>query len=232
LVNPRVMIVGGTVPNLTRSAGDLHYVLLPEDILVESHALQGRSGDSPAVSFSVRFAPYDPEKLDAIRTLSEWQERTAEPESPNAKFEATIEGLRVVFDNGATVQFELGRMGKPLEALRACIDDLQASWGLDPTAQRARTRNATPDKSTVARVQRRYPSNMLRSGTGAFVPVRIMVSATGEATRCVIQEPGIDKGFTDATCAGLMRLYRPALDAAGTPIDSVFHTAVVYQVGR
>jgi hypothetical protein len=43
---------------------------------------------------------------------------------------------------------------------------------------------------------------------------------------------GIDKGFSDATCSGLMRSYRPALDASGAPIDSVFHTAVVYVIRR
>ena len=69
---------------------------------------------------------------------------------------------------------------------------------------------------------------MARDRTGAYVPVRIMVSAAGNATRCVVQEPGIDKDFTDATCQELMRLYRPALDAGGQPVDSVFHTAVVY----
>jgi hypothetical protein len=71
---------------------------------------------------------------------------------------------------------------------------------------------------------------MMRNGAGAYVPVRVMVDAEGKATSCVVQEQGIDKDFTDATCQGLRRIYRPALDAAGRPIDSVFHTAVIYMI--
>ena len=230
-VGQRVMIVGAAVPNSRRPTGDLHYVLVPEGIRRDSGALQGKSADSPAVSFGVGFTPFDPDEMDDNVTSSEWQDHAAEPNSPDPSFEATVEGLRVEFDDRSIAEFRLGKMGKPLEALRACVDDLLASWGLDPAEQKARTRNATPDKSTVARVQRRYPSDMLRNGVGAYVPVRVMVDAEGKPTSCVIQEQGIDKDFADATCIGLSRIYRPALDAAGQPIDSVFHTAVIYMIG-
>ena len=231
-VGQRAIVVGAAVPKSRDATGILHYTLLPEDIRRDSGALLGMSGDSPAISFAVSFTPFDPDRMEEDVTSSEWQERAAEPDRPDPSFEAAVEGLRVVFDDRSTAEFHLGSMGKPLEALRTCVDDLLASWGLDPVEQKARTRNATPDKSTVARVQRGYPSDMMRSGMGAYVPVRVMVDAAGQATGCVIQEQGIDKDFTDATCDGLRRIYRPALDAEGQPIDSVFHTAVVYRIGR
>jgi hypothetical protein len=233
-VGQRLVVVGAAVPRSSAAIGNVHYTLLPEGIQRDGRALLGRSGDSPAVSFGVRIAPFDPDRTDEEEdvTSSEWQERAAEPDGPVPSFEAAVEGLRVVFDDHSTADFHLGSMGKPLEALRTCVDDLLASWGLDPVEQKARTRNATPDESTVARVQRRYPSDMLRSGTGAYVPVRVMVDAEGQATSCVIQEQGIDQAFADATCDGLRRIYRPALDAEGQPIDSVFQTAVVYMIGR
>lgn len=227
----RILLVGAAVPRSRTPTGELHYTLTPEDIVRESVTIQGTAGDLPAVSFSVAFAPYDPGEIDRNVTGSEWQQRNAEPSAPDPAFEATINGLRVVFDNGDGTEFRLGNMAKPLEALRTCVDDLLGSWGLDAAAQKTRTRNATPVPTTVQRVQSRYPDRMARSGRSAYVPVRVMVDAEGKATSCVIQEQGIDEEFTRATCSGLMRAYRPALDAVGNPMASVFHTSVIYVIG-
>jgi hypothetical protein len=127
-----------------------------------------------------------------------------------------------------TIDLALGTMAKPLEAVRSCLDNLQTSWGLDPAQQSTLTRLAVPKASTVRKVQRRYPSNMVLSGTNAFVPVRVMVDASGDVTACVVQSEGIDEAFTDAVCDGLARGYEPALDAQGSPVASVFRTSVIY----
>jgi hypothetical protein len=110
------------------------------------------------------------------------------------------------------------------------MDNLQSSWGLDPAQQNALTRLTVPKPSTVRRVQRRYPSSMVVSGTNAFVPVRVMVDAAGKATQCVVQSAGIDEAFRDAVCDGLAKGYEPARDAGGNPVASVFSTSVIYML--
>lgn len=231
-VGQRVVIVGAAVPKTRAAFGTLSYMLLPETLERPGGATQGMAGDMPAISFPIAFVPFDPAKIDNNVTPSEWQQLTAEPDRPDPAFEATVERMRITFADGTRADLALGNMGKPLQALRTCVDDLVASWGLDPATQKALARNVTPDKSTVRRVQARYPSEMVRSGTNAYVPVRVMVGADGNPTRCVIQEAGIDEQFADATCDGLMRQYQPALDASGAPIESAFLTAVIYQVAR
>ena len=83
----------------------------------------------------------------------------------------------------------------------------------------------------MRRVQRRYPQTMWLSGTNAFVPVRVMVSAEGRATACVVQMPEIDQAFKDAVCEGLESAYEPALDAEGRAVASVYRTSVFYLTG-
>lgn len=71
---------------------------------------------------------------------------------------------------------------------------------------------------------------MLWSGTNAYVPVRVMVDAKGEATACVVQVEEIGEAFKEAVCRGLARGYEPALDREGMPVASVYGTSVLYLV--
>jgi len=66
-------------------------------------------------------------------------------------------------------------------------------------------------------------------GKTAYVPIRIMVDSGGKVTGCVDQVGEAPDEFMKAACDKLETgTYEPALDAAGNPIPSVYHTSVIY----
>lgn len=226
----RIMLVGPAVPKFGTAWSDLGYRLTPDTELRPEGGINGTFLDQPAVSFGATFLPYDPDQDWDRMTVVEQMRSAAVPKPPQPEFERQVRTLEVRFANGKVIQLALGGMGKPLEALRTCMDNLESSWGLDPTVQGNLSRNAVPKPSTVRRVQRRYPAAMAQRGMNAFVPVRVMVDASGDVTDCVVQSEGIDEEFTDAVCDGLARGYEPALDAGGKPVASVYPTSVIYML--
>jgi hypothetical protein len=94
------------------------------------------------------------------------------------------------------------------------------------------TRKPAINPNTVRAIQRDYHVSMLIAETSAYLPVRVMVDAGGMATACVIQSEGAPEPFRKSVCDGLMGTYQPALDAAGHPVASVYHTSVVYLLMR
>lgn len=226
----RIMLVGPAVPKFRTAANDIAYRLTPDAEPRPSSAISGTFLDQPAVSFGASFQPYDPDLAWDRMSVAEQMQAVSVPKPAQPEFERLVQSLEVRFANGHALLLELGRMTKPLEALRACMDNLQSVWGLDPAVQASLSRHAVPKPSTIRRLQRRYPSNMLIDGVNAFVPVRVMVDANGDVTDCVVQSEGIDKAFTDAVCDGLARGYEPALDADGNPVPSVYPTSVFFLI--
>lgn len=224
----RILVTGPAVPDVDVPTSDLVVRLTPdtEDRLVQG--LNGKVGESPGVSFSISFGPYEDLEITGRMSRTKLKERSAQPRYPEPEFEAMIRDLRIKFNNSREIGLALGPMGRPLAAMRECLQNLQTSWGLDPSVQNSLTRLAVPKLSTVRRVQRDYPSNMVRSGTNAYVPVRVMVDAEGQTTACVVQIAEIDTAFKEAVCRNLARGYEPALDAEGRPVASMFRTFVFY----
>jgi hypothetical protein len=224
----RIMLVGPGVPKFGTAWNDLGFRLTPDAELRPAGGINGTFLDQPAVSFGATFLPYDPAHDFERMTVAEQMEFAAVPRPPEPEFERQVRSLEVRFANGDAILLALGSMARPLEALRACMTNLQSVWGLDPAEQDTLSRNAVPKPSTVRRVQRYYPSAMASRGLNAFVPVRVMVDAQGKVTECVVQSEGIDEVFADAVCGGLARGYEPALDAGGRPVASVYPTSVFY----
>lgn len=227
----RFLVIGPAIPEFGQPTDDLAYRLTPDEGERETMGLNGKVEDLPAISFTANFSPYvDPETYRRMRD-DERRELDRSPKMPAPEFEARVNSIEMKFRDGRRVRLALGRMARPLAALRQCVDNLQQSWGLDPAVQASLSRIAVPKPSTVRRVQRRYPQTMWLSGTNAFVPVRVMVSAEGRATACVVQMPEIDQAFKDAVCEGLESAYEPALDAEGRAVASVYRTSVFYLTG-
>jgi hypothetical protein len=226
----RVLLVGPGVPKLTSASDEIALRLTPDPELRPGYTINGTFLDQPAVSFNLAFLPFDPAQAWNRMSAAEQMRFQAVPRPPQPEFENAVRTLEVRFAEGAAIELALGRMGKPLEALRACMDNLVKHWGLDPAVQASLSRNAVAKPATVRRVQRDYPSDMLAAGMSAFVPVRVMVDAQGSVSQCVVQSEGIEESFADAVCDGLARGYEPALDANGNPVASVFPTSVVYML--
>ena len=135
-----------------------------------------------------------------------------------------------------TLTLGTGRMRAPMEAMRACLHDLVTRWGLDATAQDTLSRKATPiDQIGWARqTMEHYPTDMLRVGKSARLPIRLLVGTDGKPTACVALEGFAEPSFERAACTSAMRYARfeSALDANGQPVASYFVTTIVYTVGR
>jgi hypothetical protein len=226
----RVLLVGSAVPKSASARGEIAVRLTPDAEPRPGYTINGTFLDQPAVSFNLTFLPFDPAQASRRMSAAEQMQFQAVPRMPQPEFEKEVRTLEVQFAEGTVIELELGRISRPLEVLRACMDNLVRVWGLDPAVQGSLSRNAVAKPSTVRRLQREYPSDMLAGGMNAFVPVRVMVAADGSVSECVVQSEGIEESFRDAVCDGLARGYEPALDASGNPVASVFPTSVVYMV--
>jgi len=229
----RVLLVGKPISITTSPSARASIRFSNELLYREVGILQGISGAEkrPSISFQVLIAPEtnaeDWEGLskdEAKRRAYEWQK-------PHPDFEAKIDALTVRPARGSPIKVHLGDMVQPLAAMRACVDDLYKSWGLEPAQQKALSRPASPIEATVKHMQQDYPQRMLLTGTSAYVPVRLLIDASGEATSCVVQSDVADEAFKAAVCQNLQGSFDPALDAGGRPVASVYHTSVVFLMG-
>jgi hypothetical protein len=220
----RWLVTGRAVPRAGRSFGELKLRFSPDAEDRKANVLNGTVSGASAVSFTAAFAPPDPlpgglspERARVLGALSK---------PVDTAFEKRVTSLSMRFANGRTIDLALGEMDKPLEAMRACVDDLYKSWGLDPAVQKSLSRSAIIDTSTIRAVQARFPPSRLRT---AYVPIRLLVDSRGKVTGCVDQAAIAPEEFMQAACTGLEAgNFAPALDAAGNPVASVYHTSVIY----
>jgi TonB family protein len=148
--------------------------------------------------------------------------------------ESAIRGLEISSLFGPPIVLQTGEMHRPMSAMRKCLDELVTHWGIDAAAQKTLTRRPRPvDQIKWARaIQARYPGAMLNAGRSGRVLIRLIVGADGKPTSCNIQSIVEDSSFGKTACERMMLATRfdPALDAAGRPIASYFHTNVIYTI--
>lgn len=233
LVDFRMLLAGKPVPNSRAASGKVRYSFVNDPEQRETMALEGTSGPGiAAVSFDVEFAPYEPHPDYSRLRASELVALAGQPKQPAPDFERRATGITVEIGSRARLKLDLGRMEGPLRAMRACVENLQRSWGLDPAMQNHLSKFPVPDVSTVRRVQSNYPPSMVMEGRSAFVPVRLMVDAAGAVTDCVVQVPGIESDFRTAVCNNLARRFSPALDGGGAPVAAMYRSSVIYVLSR
>lgn len=116
------------------------------------------------------------------------------------------------------LRLKTGPMAPALDALNKCADDLVASWGLDPLAQRKLSRAAETDGF--------YLSTPLvkASGHPAGVPspIRVLIGADGRVTDCKILSNFLGEKESERVCGRIRQkaTFSPALDEAGEPTAS------------
>lgn len=207
----RFLVSGKRVPTMVSPASEISYRLTPDTADREAMGLHGTAGTVSATSFSGTFAPIDaPIKrgtpVDKARAIA------AVVKPPTPDFERQVDTLTIKV-GARSLSLAIGEMGKPLEAMRACVDDLHKSWGLDPAVQKALASRPIIQTATIRDVQRRFPPKMI--GKTAYVPIRIMVNRLGKVTGCVDQANAAPDEFMQAACAGLEAgTYTPARDSA------------------
>ncbi|MGN6495720.1 MAG: energy transducer TonB [Tsuneonella sp.] len=128
---------------------------------------------------------------------------------------------------------ELGDMAAPIAALQTCTRELVTHWGIDAEGNGSLTRPAGPKGNPAEWFSSNdYPTEMLREGMEGLVQFRVMVDQNGKPTGCHIQKSTRPQGFDDAVCKALMEKgeFEPALDRAGQPVASYYHSAVRFDI--
>lgn len=226
----RVLVSGDYVPSSSKPSGEIDYKLSPdEEYRQNQFALFGKSGKSNAASFGAAFLPADITDNDLSKmSQEEISSLAAQPARIQPEFEDASERMTLQLGRPQEIELRLGKMAKPLAALRTCVDDLYRSWGLDPELQRSRKLSPVPDMKSIKKVTSSYPAQMAYSGISAYLSVRIMVDAQGQASSCVVQNESVDNAFKAAVCDSLASHFEPALGADGKPMASFFQTSVIY----
>jgi len=161
------------------------------------------------------------------------------PDWPAAEREArerSVTGLTVIGSFERSISLSTGEMHQPMEAMRKCLDELLAHWGLDAAVQRTLSRPARPvdQMAWARRVQASYPMDLLRAGRSGVVNIRLVVGADGKPSSCISNKDAPDSAFEKHACEATMRhaRFEPALDINGVPVASYFTTTISYQVSR
>jgi TonB family protein len=145
--------------------------------------------------------------------------------------EAGITGLRIANAFSEEIVLQTGGLRSPMAAMRTCLDELLAHWGIDVEAHRTLSRPLQMlNQNDVARVfLHEYPRRMVLQSQEAVLRVRLMVSPEGRVTGCHMQQRIGREAFEQSACEMLQTQarYQPALDAHGAPIAS-FHVLAIY----
>ena len=113
--------------------------------------------------------------------------------------------LYEVITNRKVYRLQLGSMGTPMKAMRACTSDLIKSWGYDPETVRSLRQGPTPTGKPGNWVMSYdYPTQMLRERQNALIRFRMDVQADGSIEGCHVLESTGDAAFAKLTCALLI----------------------------
>lgn len=148
--------------------------------------------------------------------------------------ERAITGLSLTGSFTQGVVLETGAMHAPMEAMRACLDELLDHWGLDAAVQRTLSRPAEPRNmmAWARRLQEAYPKKMLDKDRSGEVNIRLIVGPDGTPTKCIPNKDFSASDFSEQACELSLSVARfhPALDANGKPVASFYTTAIAYTI--
>lgn len=227
----RVYAIGDRVPRQRWPVSPVDVILLEEEgERANIGALNGLMGGYRYLNFPLSFLPKESSKpTTAERKLSvKLLEEDALPKGIDTDFEARVNSMTIELRPGEKVTLNTGPIAQAMKAMRACVDDLRASWGLDPAEQRQIARRAYAPFDAVKKIRESYPPGLAFRGENGFIPLRVMVSKDGSASGCVIQVPQAPEPFREAACSALGTAFVPAIDADGNPVDSFYHVSVIY----
>jgi len=124
-------------------------------------------------------------------------------------------------------------MGKPvLAALRTCEVDLLKHFGYDPAKIAAIAKRAEGASKGEWLSNADYPVSALRAGRQGTTLIGWTISTEGRITDCKVLKTSGTPELDKAACDGILQRgrYRPALDAAGNPVESYSTRNVRWQL--
>lgn len=174
------------------------------------------------VSASVSFAD-----IPSDETAKVWRPQIT------AMREAAVNFIDITAPSNRRVVLETGSMGKPMDAMRACTDELLTHWGIDVARHARRTEDAMPASDPGRWIKSSdYPRDLVAQGRQAIVHFRMTIGTDGKPSACHIQRTTRSPKFDDAVCKAMMQRakFTPARDEQGEPMVSYFRSSVRFQV--
>jgi TonB family protein len=131
-----------------------------------------------------------------------------------------------------SVTFRVPELHQALAVLDDCVADLLATWGFSRDQQKEmshRPETVRPFTSYVTIYD--YPMEALREGQTGENSARFQIHADGKTSDCKIVESSRSTALDTALCNVVRRLrYRPALNRAGQPMDSLGFLRIRWQL--
>jgi hypothetical protein len=175
-----------------------------------------------------------PVLLAGSNTFAHWDDAAKKFRPASAEILHVMDSFEFHVPKVKPFALATGPMDKPMAALEACEEDLVKTWGFDPVQLATLSKWPEPMSKPADWISPdSYPEKSLNSREGAILEFRIVVSPTGRAESCVIQNTVGDKAFADAACQQLMENARfsPALDDKGQQVRGLWFDSARFETG-
>lgn len=141
--------------------------------------------------------------------------------------------MAIVAQKKRVAAIKLTGARQALEALDRCHADLLKVWGIDPDRERlVKIRPEPANNAGAWATDDDYPKDDKRKGNEGITSFLLHVSVEGKVTGCQIVESSGFESLDMQTCK-LMRqrgIFRPAKDAAGSPVASHYRNRVTWKL--
>jgi hypothetical protein len=160
-------------------------------------------------------------------SLSPFQPASKPTLSVTPEMEAAITEI-VLSHQDQQIALKTGPLRPAFAELHKCLDQLFATWGIDPERLRLASRRTTPRNPASWATSSDYRAFAGSSGRRAVVNFRLVVGVDGKVTRCMVTGSVPDNSFDEITCQLIVQRarFQPALDAAGSPIQDTYSNRV------
>ncbi|WP_242116102.1 energy transducer TonB [Sphingomonas lacusdianchii] len=154
-----------------------------------------------------------------------------------AEFEGLVDAptFTVRPKNGPVISVALAMTKALLPALKKCEVDLMQRFGYDPEKVAAVVTRAEGERPGEWINQDDYPASSLSKGEQGVVVIAWTIAANARVTDCKVIQSSGSNDLDKAACDAILRrgrYLRPALDAAGKPVESYSTRRVMWQLPR
>ncbi|WP_228242495.1 energy transducer TonB [Porphyrobacter sp. GA68] len=147
---------------------------------------------------------------------------------------AQIDHLQLRQPGRFSLRLNTGRLDKAFDAMNACMDNLVATWGVDPaTLRKQMTQPRWLNQAALARrIMLAYPRKALNAGEQANFQMRVIVNPDGSVANCKLINLTLADSFDDRVCPIVRESgqFEAARDASGAPLTSFVVSNIVYRI--
>jgi len=152
---------------------------------------------------------------------------------PELERAAASEQISLHADGHLSVAFQVPDLRKALSVLDECVADLLVQWGFSREQQQMLAKLAEPEKPLLSYIKNGdYPDQAIRAGESGLNGARFNIGLNGRAANCKVVESSGSSSLDMTICSVTRRFrFRPAIDKAGQPMESLGYFRVRWALG-